>query len=154
MAEAPTDVLFYHLERNPLDGVLPSLVARSRERNWRVVIQVGSEERLAALDQLLWTYDDQSFLAHGTKADKIDPARQPVFLTTEQDNPNGAHVRFLVDGATTDVFTGYVRIVILFNGHDAEAVKSARAHWKAAKAAGCTATYWQQNNEGRWEKKA
>jgi DNA polymerase-3 subunit chi len=154
MADTPTEVFFYHLERNPLDGVLPTLVARSHERGWRVVIQVGSEERLSALDDLLWTFDDQSFLAHGTKADRIDPARQPVFLTTEAGNPNNADVRFLVDGATTDTFTGYVRIVLLFNGHDAEAITSARAHWKAAKAAGCTATYWQQNNDGRWEKKA
>src|SRR5262245_34033420 len=53
---AMTEVLFYHLEHQPLERVLPALVERTLERKWRAVIQVGSEERLEALDTLLWTY--------------------------------------------------------------------------------------------------
>jgi DNA polymerase-3 subunit chi len=150
---AMTEVLFYHLEHQPLERVLPSLVEKTLERGWRAVVQAGSEERVEALDTLLWTYRDDSFLPHGTKRDG-SPEAQPVFLTTGEDNPNGATVRFLVDGAEGGDLSVYARIVYLFDGRDAGAVEAARAQWKAAKAGGADVTYWQQSPEGRWEKKA
>ena len=147
-----TEILFYHLEHQPLERVLPSLVERTLERGWRAVVQAGSEERVDALVTLLWTYREESFLPHGTKRDG-NAALQPVFLTTEEDNPNGAKVRFLVDGADTRDLGAYDRIVYLFDGRDTSAVAQAREQWKAAKAAGCEVTYWQQSAEGRWEKR-
>jgi DNA polymerase-3 subunit chi len=148
-----TEVLFYHLEHQPLERALPALVERTLARGWRAVVQAGSEERVEALDTLLWTYADDSFLPHGTKRDGND-ALQPVFLTTEEVNPNGANVRFMVDGAELSSHAGYDRIVFMFDGRDEGAVAKAREQWKAAKGAGCEVTYWQQSSEGRWEKKA
>lgn len=148
-----TEVLFYHLERQPLERVLPSLVERTVARGWRAVVQAGSDERVEALDGLLWTYTDDSFLPHGTKKDG-NSAEQPVFLTTDEANPNGATVRFLVDGADLADLSSYNRVVYLFDGHDPSAVAQAREQWKAAKSAGHTISYWQQSSEGRWENRA
>lgn len=148
-----TEVLFYHLEHQPLERVLPSLLERTLERGWRAVVQASSDERLEALDAMLWTYRDDSFLPHGTSR-AGPPALQPIFLTTRDETPNDAGVRFLVDGAETTEFTRFTRVVHLFDGHDPDAVAHARAQWKAAKAAGCAVTYWQQGETGRWEKKA
>ena len=148
-----TEVLFYHLELQPLERVLPALVERTLERGWRAVVQAGSDERVEALDTLLWTYREESFLPHGTRRDG-NSAEQPVYLTSNEENPNGAGVRFLVDGAETAELSGYDRVVYLFDGRDETAVAKAREQWKAAKGAGCTVTYWQQSSEGRWEKKA
>ena len=148
-----TEVLFYHLEHQPLERALPALVERTLARGWRAVVQAGSEERVDALDTLLWTYAEESFLPHGTKRDG-NAAEQPVYLTTDEANPNGAAVRFLVDGAEINEHNGYERIVYMFDGHDSGAVAHARERWKAAKAAGCQIAYWQQSAEGRWEKKA
>lgn len=148
-----TEVLFYHLERQPLERVLPSLLERTLERGWRAVVQCGSEERLEALDTWLWTYRDDSFLPHGTSRDGSG-SMQPIFLSTGDDNPNGACVRFLVEGAVISDFSGYERVVHIFDGHDETAVEQARAEWKRARAAGCEVTYWQQADNGRWEKRA
>lgn len=149
-----TDVLFYHLQRQPLEAVLPTLVEKSLGRGWRVAIEVPDRERLAALDDHLWTYRDDSFLAHGTEAD-ADAATQPVVLTTALDNPNGAAIRFLVDGATLgDAAGSYERIVVLFDGNDDEALAQARGQWRVARDAGYAVTYWQQDEQGRWQKKA
>jgi DNA polymerase-3 subunit chi len=148
-----TEVLFYHLEHQPLERVLPSLIEKTLERGWRAVVQAGSEERVEALDTLLWTYREDSFLPHGTRRDGSADA-QPVFLTTGEENPNGAQVRFLVDGAEGGDLSGYARVVYLFDGRDAAAVALAREQWKAAREAGGEVTYWQQSPEGRWEKKA
>jgi DNA polymerase-3 subunit chi len=155
MARAePTDVMFYHLERQPLDKALPKMLEMTLQRGWKAVVQAGSEERLEALDTLLWTYTDESFLPHGTVKDG-NASMQPIFLTVGDDNPAGADVRFMVDGALgPSNFDPYLRVVYLFDGRDAEAVAAARGQWKAAKSAGCSVTYWQQTDAGRWERKA
>ena len=148
------EVYFYHLEGRPLDAVLPVLLAKSVERGWRAVVQAGSAERVEALDTLLWTYADESFLAHGTAADGF-AERQPIFLTADGGNPNGAAVRFLVDRAAPPAdLSAYERVVLIFDGGDPDALADARSHWKALKAAGHAVTYWQQNERGGWDKKA
>jgi DNA polymerase III subunit chi len=149
MAEA----LFYHLEHFPLERVLPSLIEKSLERNWRVIVRSGSQERLDALDLHLWTYRDDSFLPHGTAKDGPAEA-QPVYLTLANDNPNDAHVLFLVEGAEFGDQESYERIVYLFDGRDEDALAQARASWKIAKATGIPTTYWQQEAAGRWVKRA
>lgn len=147
------EVLFYHLDRQPLERVLPELLEKCLERGWRAVVQLGSEERCEVIDAHLWTYREEAFLPHGTAKDGYAEA-QPVWLTTSDDNPNGATVRFVADGADLPETTGYVRIVVLFDGNDNEAVDRARAAWSAAKSAGHETTYWQQSERGRWERKA
>ncbi len=148
-----TEVLFYQLDTQPLERVLPGLIERTLERGWRAVVQAGSDERVEALDTLLWTYREDSFLPHGTRRDG-SAALQPVYLTASEENPNGSEVRFLVDGAEATAFADYARIVYLFDGRDGAAVAKARALWKSARDAGCATTYWQQSSEGRWQKKA
>jgi len=148
-----TEVLFYHLERHPLDRVLPAMLEKSLERGWRAVIQADTQERVEALDAMLWAYRDDGFLPHGT-SDDGNADRQPVFLTDGDSNPNDAQVRFFVDGAGADDLSGYDRAVFLFNGQDPDAVQSARVQWTALKDAGHEVTYWQQNESGKWEKKA
>lgn len=148
-----TEVLFYHLQNAPLEQVLPQLLERSLARGWRAVVKVGNAERMEALVNSLWTYREDSFLPHGTRDDGSAEA-QPVFLTATDENPNAAQVVFLVDGAEPGDISGFERCVLMFDGRDEDALAAAREHWKALKAAGHDATYWQQSDEGRWEKKA
>lgn len=145
------DVLFYHLEPRPLEAVIPQLLEKTLERGWRAVVEVGSTERAAALDAHLWTWRDDSFLAHGLAGNETD-AYQPVLITTGSDNANGANVRFFVDRAVPRSAEGYERIVYMFSGHDPDAVAEARQAWVALKESN-TLTYWQQEADGRWVKK-
>lgn len=150
-----TDVWFYHLDGQPLDKVLPVLLQRTLDRGWRACVEASSAERVRALDESLWTYDEASFLPHGAAADG-NAALQPVLLTDQPGNLNGATIRFLVDGA--DPFaalatSSYERLVLLFDGADDEAVADARRRWSALRTAGHSVTYWQQGSDGRWEKR-
>ncbi len=147
-----SEVMFYQLERQPLEAVLPVLLEKTLARGWRAVVQAGDAARLEALDAALWTYSEDSFLPHGTAKDGFTSA-QPVFLTTGGDNPNGAEVRFLVEGAQPDDLAAYIRVIYLFSGRDEAALAQAREIWKRVKTAGHPVTYWQQDERGRWEKK-
>ena len=149
-----TEIFFYHLQGQKLEGVLPALLERSLERGWKVIVQGSSEERIEALDAHLWTYRDDGFLPHGTWREP-DAVLQPILFTVTESNPNGAAVRFLIDGAPMPPDPQhYQRIVLLFDGEDEEAVMAGRMQWLAAKEKGLDATYWQADERGRWSKKA
>lgn len=150
-----TEALFYHLERRSLEDVLPGLLEKTLERGWKALVRAESAERAEAIDNLLWTYDDSSFLPHAQSGDG-DGARQPVLVTVEDENPNAANVLFLVggartawDGAATGAFT---RIVMMFDGRDPDMLGRAREAWKDAKAAGHDVTYWKESPSGKFEK--
>jgi len=153
MSDTATEILFYHLENEPLERVLPSLLEKTLERGWRAVVKAGSQERLKAIDAMLWTYREDSFLAHGTSSEKLCE-HQPILLTCDDDVPNGAGVMFLVDGGAAQTFEGFIRVVYLFDGQDPDAVALAREQWKGAKEKDFSCTYWQQDGNGRWQKKA
>ena len=153
MGQAMTEVRFYHLENRPLDSVLPKMLQLGFERGWRVVVQAGSPERAESLSQLLWTLGEESFLPHGSAADGMAEL-QPIWLTGTSENPNGAGVRFYVDGAVAGDVSGLDRAVIVFDGGDADAVARAREDWKRFRQQGCEVSYWQQDAGGRWQNRA
>ena len=149
-----TELLFYHLQGQKLEGVLTPLLEKSLARGWKVIVQGASEERIEALDAHLWTYRDDGFLPHGTWREP-EAAAQPVLLTVNDGNPNAANVRFLIDGAAVPADAeNYERIVLVFDGDDEAAVAAARGAWSEAKAKGLAATYWQPDAQGRWVKQA
>ena len=147
------EVVFYHLLFKSLEEALPQLLEKCLERDWKVVVQTGSPERCKALDSHLWTYSDQSFLPHGTKDDGY-AEHQPIYLTSDQEDPNQADVRFMVDRAPPPPLAGYTRAIYMFDGRDEEAVAEARQRWRDAKAEGFQIAYWQQTEAGGWERKA
>jgi DNA polymerase-3 subunit chi len=146
-----TEILFYHLENQPLERVLPQLLEKTLVRGWRAVVETSSRERAEALDAQLWTFRDDSFLPHGIAGDATDPD-QPVLIAMGDGNANAANVRFFVDRAVPQTAEGYERIVYLFSGHDPDAVTEGRVAWRALQA-GNALTYWQQDEAGRWAKR-
>lgn len=153
-----TETLFYHLERRALEDVLPGLVEKSLGRGWRAVIKTDSSERSDALDNLLWTYDDQSFLPHAQSGDG-EAMLQKVLITVEDGNPNHAEILFCVGGATpsdwrADTLSSLARVVMLFDGRDAAMLDRARAAWKKARDAGHDVTYWKEAPSGKFEKQS
>jgi DNA polymerase-3 subunit chi len=152
MADGACEVWFYHLERSALDQVLPDLLEKTIARGWRAVVRAREQERVDHLDGWLWSWREDSFLPHGLAEDGR-AERQPIFLTTQVENPNGAHVLFILDGAECGPLDGYQRCVLLFDGRDEAALAEARARWKTFKAQSLPVSYWRQAERG-WEKQA
>jgi DNA polymerase-3 subunit chi len=147
-----TEIRFYHLQRTALEAALPPMLEKTLDRGQRAVVMAGSEERIEHLVDHLWTYSERGFLPHGSARDG-NADRQPVWLTTEDENPNAAQVLFLTDGTSSRKVADYQLCVELFDGNDEAAVRTARERWKSYKDAGHTLTYWQQSDAGRWEQK-
>lgn len=146
------EILFYHLQGQRLEAALPLLLEKALDKGWNAVIRSGSAERLAVLDEALWSYREDSFLPHG-REEEGDAEHQPILLTTGDSLANHPEILFLVDRAPLPAQYPFERVVLMFDGEDPEAVDQARSAWKSVKALGHPATYWQQES-GRWVKKA
>jgi DNA polymerase III subunit chi len=142
---------FYHLERRRIDQALPGLLERAYEEGRRVVVRAPSHEMVAAINDLLWTYDDASFLPHGAAGDG-DPTSQPIFLTSQVENPNAATMLVLLSGSELNPSDEtFDPVLVLFDGRDAESIAEARVHWKRLKDEGRALSYWREGEDGGWE---
>ena len=148
------EVRFYHLTERPLEAVLPVMLERSLARGWRALVRGTEPARIDALSNALWSWREESFLAHGTPTEGMAHL-QPIWLSCEAANPNRANALFLVDsaGAEPDELGAFEMAAILFDGHDAAAVERARGQWRQVKDAGLRAVYWAQDASGAWVKR-
>ncbi len=118
-------------------------------------MQTLDDLRLKALDDALWTYKPESFLPHATARDAT-AAKQPIVLTTEAANVNGAALRVFVEGAEIDLDPAsavYERVILMFDGGNEAELEAARRQWSRLKGQGFALAYWQQTDAGRWEKR-
>ena len=150
---AKTEIGFYHLHHARLEQALPRLLEIILKRGHRIILMAGSNDRVESLNEHLWTYDDRSWLPHGAKSDGYDSA-QPLYLTCEEENPNGADVLVCVDGVEPAFVSSFKRVVDMFDGRDDAAVSRARGRWRGFREQGLALTYWQQSENGGWEQKA
>lgn len=148
-----TQIGFYHLTHQRLEDALPRLLEKVLASDLRVHLRLSDPQRMAHLNRHLWTYAKDSFLPHGT-ADEGYAEEQPIYLSTDDPTPNGATILTLVDGAEHGGLAGFDRCLNMFNGFEDEAVQHARNQWKRWKNDGHALVYWQQEESGRWIKKA
>ena len=146
---------FYHLQKQNLEDVLPKLVEKAYATGNKIKIKVGNEARVEFINSLLWTFDEEAFIPHGSKKDGF-AKEQPIWLSSEDDNPNQAEMLFLVDGAkfNLSIENNYSRIFNIFDGNNEESLQQARDFWKEVSALGFEKNYFQQDDSGKWNKKA
>lgn len=147
-----TEVRFYHLQKTGEEQALPQIAYKAWQAGHKVVVKTGDEDRVDKLNNALWTFRADAFLPHGSKDDG-NQAKQPVWLTTGDDNPNGAKTLITSAGVAANDISSYDLCCAMLDGNNPAQVEEARVRWKAYKEAGHTVSYWQQSDKG-WEKKA
>jgi DNA polymerase-3 subunit chi len=147
------ELWFYHLERARVEDALPELLTKLLARDGRALVISPEEGRLAALDQHLWAFRDDSFLPHAM-ADGPHAADQPVLLAGAPDNLNQASMLFCLDGADPGDVSAFERVVVMFEASDETALAKARALWSVHKKTDTLISYWKQDEAGRWKKQA
>lgn len=143
---------FYHLEAATVEGILPGLLEKTREKGWRALVKLP-EDKLTSMDEFLWTYRDDSFLPHG-RDDEPLADQQPITLSTSADTAAGHQAVFLLEGAEIGNMEGVERCMIMINGRSESDVNRERKRWKSLKDTDAALAYYQQNERGGWDKKA
>jgi DNA polymerase-3 subunit chi len=150
-----TRIDFYHLQNSSIKETLPKLLEKAYALDKKILIKVGDEKNVEFFNSHIWTYDEQSFLPHGSKKDG-NAAQQPIWLTSQDDNPNNATILFLIDGAKTDIenVALFERVINIFDGNSQSDVVWSREFWKQLKPLGYECYYWQREENGSWRQKA
>lgn len=144
-----TEIHFYHLTSTPLERALPKLLEKAVQGEFRSVVLMESEEKVEWLNNILWTYDPNSFLPHGSAKDG-NPEQQPIYITASAGNPNKANLLIITDSSAVELSTGFDRVIDIFDGSDVATTAKARERWKKYKAEGHRLEYRQQTEDGRW----
>ncbi len=147
-----TAISFYHLTSTPLQRALPKLLEKIVAGGHKTLVVTDSDEESERLNQLLWTYDPDSFLPHGTAKDGR-AEDQPVLIAADMAPANDARMLLITCGRMAEKPEQFDRVLDMFDGNDAEAVTAARTRWAAYKNAGHMLTYQQQTASGGWEQK-
>lgn len=148
-----TDIRFYHLQKQSLDQALPLILEKAYGAGHRTVVRLRDKKEVERMSAHLWVYKDKSFLPHGCAKDG-NAEQHPIWLTPEDDCPNNAKAVILTQGRTEEDIASFDLACEVLNGHLDEEVQAARARWKTYQEAGHDVTYWFQNENGGWEKKA
>ena len=148
-----TEIRFYHLQQQSLDQALPAILQKAYQGNHKIHVRMADDSEVERMNKHLWTFKQNVFLPHGSKKDGY-AEKQPIWLTSKSENPNQANVIILTQGMTEENLEDYDLCCEMLNGHDDNAVKEARERWKKYQDAGLEVTYWHQNDNGGWDKKA
>ncbi len=127
--------------------MLPRFLEKLFAQNLRTVVRVQSPERLAVLDNLLWTYHPSSFLPHGVK----EPEEQPIWLTDMCDESAGFQALVLLDGVENATLKGYEKCFYFFDGNDPIASRKAKGYWNHLKKNSNNLRFWTQTEKGAWK---
>ena len=132
---------------------MPDFLEAALAKTARIVVQTRDAAARDALNERLWTFREDSFLAHGGPSDG-DPALQPIYLTETDANPNSATLRVLLNPADAARFAGadIAEVVVMFEARDEEALSAARVAWKTLSGARAALSYWREGDEGEWVK--
>jgi DNA polymerase-3 subunit chi len=148
-----TDIRFYHMEQATLDQALPMIVMKAWQSGENVMVRVPDKREASRLNDLLWSFRADSFIPHGMDGDKHADA-QPVFVTVNDENMNEANILILTHGCAHPSVADFKMTCEMLDGRVDSQITDARARWKIYKDDGHDLTYWQQDENGKWGKKA
>lgn len=148
-----TEVRFYHIQKQVLDDALPAILQKAIMGGKNIMVQLRDEAEVTRMNKHLWTFKKDVFLPHGGKKDGFED-KQPIYLSANGNNPNNAKILILTQGTICEDISPYDLCCEILDGRDEQAITQARARWKDYQAAGHEVTYWFQNENGGWEKKA
>ena len=131
-------IAFYHLSKWSLALGLAKILERALSQNLKMVVRAASDEHLTVLNTALWTYDQGSFLPHGSTKEK-NPEQHPIYLTTGLEVPNKATVLILTENIDAEDISRFERCIDIFE-EDRTAILRARDRWASRKMEGYSLT--------------
>lgn len=148
-----TEIRFYHLQKQTLDQALPLILEKVFDAKKKAVVRLTDNKEVARMNDILWTHKPHSFLPHGSIKNGYSEL-QPIWLTDKSENPNQADTLILTQGCIEEDLSPYNLCCEILDGLNGTAIQHARQRWKKYKDQGFEVTYWYQNENGRWDKKA
>lgn len=117
------EVSIYQLSNQPFSKAFPKLLETITGRDMRIMVWCKDAESLKKCDNLLWGFEQLSFLPHQLKGD-FCLLPQNIYITDQfTDNPHNASVLAFYDISLDLPSSGFSRAVYMLSPEEAYAAK-------------------------------
>ncbi|MBE6446948.1 MAG: hypothetical protein E7015_00440 [Alphaproteobacteria bacterium] len=140
---------FYQVSHGNLASSAVKLLEKVYLTGKRCIFYSPMVERVRLIDKTLWTFSTNAFIPHGDKSLGF-PEKQPIYFTSEIENPNNATVAVLVDTLDYKVWP-YKFEKMLFIFEDSALEDTVKVMYKGLQTCKENVNYWRQSAKG-WEK--
>lgn len=151
---AMSEIRFYHLTRGKPEDALAILLEKACERDMTCFVLCDDKAQMKFLDQHLWSYKADSFLPHGTQDENARREDHPIILGYDPESLESADFLVLYGIEMPKDISGYDLVADIFDDNDEQGKKAARKRWKELQESDHVLTYWQQEENGSWQKKS
>lgn len=141
------EINFYQTDDIIHKSMVP-LLQKILEDNKKVLIYSKNSELLKQIDEGLWSFSKTKFLPHSTKFEKLDPIKNPIFLTDEELNENNAEFLIMLDKVSDDFAKKFTKIFHFFDNNSLSEAKKLWVHYKQKSAN----LNFYKKLDGKWSK--
>ncbi len=141
------EINFYQVDDIIYKSIAPLLIKVLDEEK-KALIYCQDEKQVEEIDGGLWSFSKTKFIPHGTKTTKLEPAKQPVFITNQLTNANQAEYLIMLDEVEEKFLSEFGKIFYFFSSGD---VADARKLWAKYKKQSFTLNFYKKE-DGAWIK--
>ena len=144
-----TEIFFYKLKNLSIELFLISLVEKSISKNWNSTVLLDNIERMEEINDLMWTFNDTSFIPHGSQND-LNSDKQKVYLTCNEENLNNANIIFSIDGIIVKKPDNWNRCIYIFNEQNLKVTDELELYKREIKDLNYVLKSFEQDDNGKW----
>ncbi len=141
------EINFYQVDDIIYKSIAP-LLMKVLDEDKKALIYCQNEQQVSEIDNGLWSFSKTKFIAHGTKTTKLDPAKQPVFITDELENSNQAEYLITLGEVEENFLKQFGKIFYFFSSGN---VVDARKLWVKYKEQSFALNFYKKDGGG-WSK--
>lgn len=156
---------FYCTLTELFNQTLCKLLEKCYSTSLNTITLVDEKKTEEAINNTLWSFSSTSFIPHGCSIDP-EPSSQPIYITTNYENPNQAKILVLVIlsynccNANYDnnisYFQQFERILLIFKENDSKLIDHMNNYYHRLKQDGYLPSYFKQkqqnkNKQAQWQ---
>ena len=143
------DISFYEVTGEIFERPVCQLIEKAYQTGKNTFVKVEDVNFQELINKTLWTFSQKSFIPHGSALDPF-PEKQPVFISSTENNVNNSKILISVGSEYKDI-KGFERVIIVF-AHDSNFQKElCRSLYLKYKELYGGMKYYKQNIKGIWE---
>lgn len=142
-----TEATIYKLTNNPWRKVFPKLIEGVVNKGNKVHVYCDTE-KVSEIDNLLWSFEQLSFLPHATSEDP-HLNEQPVIISSNAKSVNGAKVLAITNDIIPDNYSDYEKILLVCDATQHQTIPKLIQALESKK---INCNYFIQSIQGAWDK--
>ncbi len=131
--------------------VLAKLIETIWLKDNKILIYCEDQSRLAELDNMLWAYEQLSFLPHVLEDDEL-VRETPIVLSASQKNHNNANILVCLDPQTFEFANAFEKVIYVCDSKVLDEEGKANSFIKQLKLDSIEVIEYQQDKSGAWQK--